>query len=99
MSELLNEAATLALSGLSRSTLHRYVVANKFPSPLKPDGWHLVWVKSDVEEWLLARAILQDAIGLNAQPVLDLVALARSVDPILAGRLFPRTSDVLRRAA
>lgn len=97
--ELLNEAATLALSGLSRSTLHRYVAAGKFPAPTKPDGWHLGWGKDEVEDWILAHAVAQDATSLKTMPFVDLIALARSTDPCLAGRLFPSATAVLRRAA
>jgi predicted DNA-binding transcriptional regulator AlpA len=97
--ELLNEAATLALSGLPRSTLHRYVATDKFPAPRKPDGWHLVWDKGEVADWALARAVVKDAANFKTIPALDLAAMARSIDPSLANRLFPSATAVLRGAA
>jgi prophage regulatory protein len=97
--QLINENATLALSGLSRTTLRRYVAAGKFPAPIKSDGWHIVWQLAEVEAWVLARAVVEGGQNFKAVPALDLVALARSIDPALARRLFPSAADVLKRAA
>ena len=97
--QLLNENATLALSGLPRTTLRRYVAAGNFPPPVKSDGWHIVWRLDEVEDWILARAVAEGGQNFKAVPALDLVALARTVDPGLACRLFPSAETILRRAA
>lgn len=93
MSDLLNEAAALALTGLSRSTFQRLVKTGRFPAPLRPDGWHTLWVRSEVEDWLLARAVVSAGENFKALPAADLVLLARSVDPVLATRLFPSAAE------
>lgn len=97
--QLLNENAVLALANLARTTLRRWVKAGKFPAPIKSDGWHIVWRLDEVEDWALARAVVEGGQNFKAAPALDLIALARAVDPALAGRLFPSASGVLRRAA
>lgn len=90
--ELLNEAATSVMAGVPRSTLRRYVVTGKFPPPIKPDGWHVVWRVEDVEAWLVLRAVAEDVGALDAADTEDLKALAFACPPDLMQRVFPRVA-------
>ena len=49
---LLNAKEVSALLGVSRTTLHRLVSANKFPKPLRVGLRASRWRRSQVLEWM-----------------------------------------------
>lgn len=55
---LLVTKAILRLTGISRSTLHRWIKDGLFPAPLKlgagPSS-RSAWLKADIDAWLTAR--------------------------------------------
>ncbi|UCV09145.1 AlpA family transcriptional regulator [Dechloromonas denitrificans] len=51
-----------ARTGLSCSSLYRYIAEQKFPAPIDLGGGHSVgWVESEVQNWLESRVAARDA--------------------------------------
>ncbi|TON09186.1 DNA-binding protein [Vibrio parahaemolyticus] len=47
----------LAMTGLSRSSMYRFIEANQFPAQVKLGGRAVAWVESEVQEWIQQRVI------------------------------------------
>ena len=43
------------VTGLSRSTLYKYIGEGRFPEPVRLGGRSVAWVQDEVENWILAR--------------------------------------------
>ncbi len=52
---ILRLPATMARTGLSRSTLHCLLSKNEFPKPIKLSERTVGWIESEIEDWLTAR--------------------------------------------
>lgn len=60
----------MALTGLARSTVYKYVEAGTFPQPVPLGGRSVGWVEQEVEDWVLARIEERDAaISTPATPL------------------------------
>ena len=60
----------MALTGLARSTIYKYVEAGTFPQPVPLGGRSVGWVEQEVEDWVLARIEERDAaISTPATPL------------------------------
>jgi prophage regulatory protein len=46
----------VALTGMSRSTIYRWIAEGKFPKPLNGDEGRSLWLAAPVKEWLQAGA-------------------------------------------
>ncbi|MDT8805371.1 helix-turn-helix transcriptional regulator [Vibrio vulnificus] len=45
----------LAMTGLSRSSVYRFIEANQFPAQVQLGGRAVAWVESEVQEWIQQR--------------------------------------------
>ncbi|EJL6982883.1 helix-turn-helix transcriptional regulator [Vibrio vulnificus] len=45
----------LAMTGLSRSSVYRFIEANQFPTQVQLGGRAVAWVESEVQEWIQQR--------------------------------------------
>ena len=45
----------LERTGLTRSTLYRYIAANQFPGQVRLGIGSVGWIESDVDEWISVR--------------------------------------------
>lgn len=45
----------LAMTGLSRSSVYRFIEENQFPSQVQLGGRAVAWVESEVQEWITQR--------------------------------------------
>ena len=55
LDRVLRPREVVKIVGISRSTLWRYVVAGKFPKPVKPTPSTIGWCQSDMSRWLAQR--------------------------------------------
>ncbi|ELP5728321.1 AlpA family transcriptional regulator [Vibrio vulnificus] len=46
----------LAMTGLSRSSMYRFIEENQFPAQVQLGGRAVAWVESEVQEWIQQRA-------------------------------------------
>jgi len=57
-------------TGLSRSTLYRFISEGTFPKPVPLGDRSVGWVDSEVHDWILARIEERDqAEGATARPI------------------------------
>lgn len=42
-------------TGLSRSSIYRYVAKGNFPQPVQLGERTIAWVESEVDDWLMAK--------------------------------------------
>lgn len=42
-------------TGLSRSSVYKYIAEGKFPKPVHLGERTVAWVESEIEEWLMAK--------------------------------------------
>lgn len=42
-------------TGLSRSSIYRYISLNKFPKPVHLGENTVAWVEHEIDDWLMAR--------------------------------------------
>lgn len=53
------------LTGLSRSTIYKYIAEGQFPIPVALGDRCVGWVESEVHDWILAKVAERDkALGL-----------------------------------
>jgi prophage regulatory protein len=52
----------MATTGLSRSTIYKYISEKLFPKPLPLGERSVGWLESEVHDWLLARLEERDAV-------------------------------------
>ncbi|EKF9287635.1 AlpA family transcriptional regulator [Vibrio cholerae] len=45
----------LTMTGLSRSSLYRFIEENQFPSQVQLGGRAVAWVEGEVQEWIAQR--------------------------------------------
>lgn len=45
----------LTMTGLSRSSLYRFIEENQFPPPVQLGGRAVAWVEGEVQEWIAQR--------------------------------------------
>nr|WP_181359549.1 AlpA family transcriptional regulator [Vibrio cholerae] len=45
----------LAMKGLSRSSMYRFIEENQFPTQVQLGGRAVAWVESEVQEWIAQR--------------------------------------------
>ncbi|TQQ31138.1 AlpA family transcriptional regulator [Vibrio cholerae] len=45
----------LAMTGLSRSSMYRFIEENQFPTQVQLGGRAVAWVESEVQEWITQR--------------------------------------------
>ncbi|EGQ9845639.1 AlpA family transcriptional regulator [Vibrio cholerae] len=45
----------LAMTGLSRSSMYRFIEENQFPTQVQLGGRAVAWVESEVQEWIAQR--------------------------------------------
>ncbi|WP_176470612.1 helix-turn-helix transcriptional regulator [Vibrio metoecus] len=45
----------LAMTGLSRSSMYRFIEENQFPAQVQLGGRAVAWVESEVQEWIQQR--------------------------------------------
>ncbi|EJE4211378.1 TPA: AlpA family transcriptional regulator [Vibrio cholerae] len=45
----------LAMTGLSRSSMYRFIEENQFPAQVQLGGRAVAWVESEVQEWITER--------------------------------------------
>ncbi|EGR1144261.1 DNA-binding protein [Vibrio parahaemolyticus] len=45
----------LAMTGLSRSSVYRFIEENQFPTQVQLGGRAVAWVESEVQEWITQR--------------------------------------------
>ena len=48
----LNMKAVKKRVGLSQSSIYKLMAQRKFPLPVKPTGWHNLWIASEVEAFI-----------------------------------------------
>lgn len=57
-------------TGLSRSTLYKYIGEGTFPKPVSLGDRCVGWVDSEVHDWILAKIEERDlAEGTSARPI------------------------------
>lgn len=57
-------------TGLSRSTLYRFISEGIFPKPVPLGDRSVGWVDSEVHDWILARIEERDQVeGATARPI------------------------------
>lgn len=57
-------------TGLSRSTLYKYISEGTFPKPVSLGDRCVGWVDSEVHDWILARIEERDlAEGASTRPI------------------------------
>jgi len=57
-------------TGLSRSTLYKYIGEGPFPKPVSLGDRCVGWVDSEVHDWILAKIEERDlAEGASARPI------------------------------
>ncbi len=60
----------ITATGLSRSTLYKYISEGTFPKPVSLGDRCVGWVDSEVHDWILARIEERDlAEGASARPI------------------------------
>lgn len=47
----------LALTGLSRSSMYRFIEENDFPAQVQLGGRAVAWVESEVQDWIRKRVL------------------------------------------
>jgi len=47
-------------TGLSRSTIYKFISENKFPKQVDLGARSVGWVDTEIEDWLLAKIELRD---------------------------------------
>ncbi|ASG03030.1 DNA-binding protein [Vibrio anguillarum] len=47
----------LTMTGLSRSSLYRFIEENQFPTQVQLGGRAVAWVEGEVQEWIAQRII------------------------------------------
>ncbi|EKO3708810.1 AlpA family transcriptional regulator [Vibrio metschnikovii] len=47
----------LALTGLSRSSMYRFIEENDFPTQVQLGGRAVAWVESEVQDWIRKRVL------------------------------------------
>lgn len=45
----------MALTGLARSTIYKFIQTQAFPTPVPLGARAVAWVESEVQEWIFAR--------------------------------------------
>lgn len=48
-------------TGLGRSTIYKYIAAQKFPIPLQLSERCVGWLESEVQQWIQSRVDMRDA--------------------------------------
>lgn len=56
----------LHITGLSRSTVYRFMSAGGFPMKVELGGNSVAWVESEVEEWISEKIGKRDTINTAA---------------------------------
>ena len=60
----------ITATGLSRSTLYKYISEGTFPKPVSLGDRCVGWVDSEVHDWILAKIEERDlAEGASARPI------------------------------
>ncbi len=60
----------ITATGLSRSTIYKYISDNTFPKPVSLGDRCVGWVDSEVHDWILARIEERDqAEGAATRPI------------------------------
>lgn len=57
----------LHITGLSRSTVYRFMSAGGFPMKVELGGNSVAWVESEVEEWISEKIGKRDTIDTTAE--------------------------------
>lgn len=52
-----------ARTGLSRSTIRRWVKRGLFPQPIRLGECVLVWIEAEVEQWIRERIVASRGVG------------------------------------
>ena len=47
----------LAMTGLSRSSMYRFIEENQFPAQVQLGGRAVAWVESEVQDWICQRVL------------------------------------------
>lgn len=50
----------IALTGLGRSTIYKFISEGSFPKPVPLGGRAVVWVEEEVQEWLMTKIQQRD---------------------------------------
>jgi len=53
--KLIRLQQVMAITGLGRSTIYKYISDGWFPRPVPLGGRSVGWVESEVHEWIFAR--------------------------------------------
>ncbi|MEZ8861755.1 AlpA family transcriptional regulator [Vibrio artabrorum] len=51
----------IALTGLGRSSIYKFMDENTFPKTVSLGGRAVAWVESEIEEWMEQRLALRDS--------------------------------------
>ncbi len=51
----------ISTTGLSRSTIYKYIKENTFPKPVDLGGRAVGWVEEEVTDWVLTRIEMRDS--------------------------------------
>ena len=54
----------MSCSGLARSTIYKYIAAEKFPRPVPLGGRAVAWVDSEIDAWICEKADSRMVDGL-----------------------------------
>lgn len=57
---LIKLAKVMDNTGLSRSTIYKYISEGSFPKPVSLGVRNVAWVESEVEDWILERIRARD---------------------------------------
>ncbi|EGU20592.1 helix-turn-helix transcriptional regulator [Vibrio mimicus] len=52
---LIHFREVLTMTGLSRSSLYRFIEENQFPAQVQLGGRAVAWVEGEVQEWIAQR--------------------------------------------
>lgn len=55
MHQIFRKSEVLSLTGLSNSTLYRYIQSGDFPPPIKLGVRRVGWSEADLNDWLESR--------------------------------------------
>ncbi|CAM5208693.1 Phage transcriptional regulator, AlpA OS=Castellaniella defragrans (strain DSM / CCUG 39792/ 65Phen) OX=1437824 GN=BN940_07026 PE=4 SV=1 [Castellaniella denitrificans] len=47
-------------TGLSRSTIYKYIAESQFPKPVPLGGGRVAWVEQEVQDWIMERIEARD---------------------------------------
>ncbi|MDL0433672.1 AlpA family transcriptional regulator [Marinobacter sp. TBZ242] len=64
---LIKLAKVMNVTGLSRSTIYKYISGGCFPKPVSLGIRNVAWVESEVEDWILEKIKKRDEGDLGAK--------------------------------